>query len=115
MASKDKSVFFTLILRTNIYLFLCILLNIVVYIVGNFKMFLDSLLFAMVRMNTIFSIGAFVFSIVSIVVAIIYGFKRKKSYFFYIIPFFLFMVFSFFLMYFFTAFDFFASGMASGM
>ncbi|MCR5699283.1 MAG: hypothetical protein K6G52_06555, partial [Treponemataceae bacterium] len=66
--------------------------------------------FAMVRMNTIFSIGAFVFSIISIVVAIIYGIVRKKSYFFYIIPFFLFMVFSFLLMYFFTAFNLFASG-----
>ena len=99
ITGAEKSVFFTIICRINLFLFLCIITNMVVYAVGNYRLFLDSILIVMSKFNAIFSNIAFMFGIVSIGIAIGFGIKFNKKFLFYIIPFFFLSVLSFLLMY----------------
>lgn len=103
---NEKSVFFTIISRINLFLFLCIVTNLIVYAVGNYKLFLDSVLIALLKMNTVFATVSLIFSVVSMGLAIFFGVKKRKSYFLYLIPFSLLAIFSFVLMYVFSTFDF---------
>ena len=106
---EERSIFFTIICRINMFLFLCIITDMTVYAVGNYRLFLDSILITMSKLNTIFSTVTFVFSMVSVGIAIGFGIKYNKKLLFYIIPFFLLSLFSLILMYFQLIINFFIS------
>ncbi|MCR4790091.1 MAG: hypothetical protein K5839_03315 [Treponemataceae bacterium] len=109
----EKNLYFNIIFRLNIYIFLLIISNFIVYIVGNYKLFQDSMLVIMLKLNTFLSITEMIIALVSCFFSIFFAFyKKQKSYFFYLIPFFLLAVFSFSTMNIFTIFNYLIDGLA---
>lgn len=108
----EKDLYYNIFLRLNYYLMLCIVANLVVYVVGNFKFFLENLLLIMLKINTVLAIVEMLVSFVSIGLTFFYGFtKKQNAYFYYLIPLVLFFVFSFLAMNVFAIFNYVINGL----
>jgi len=108
----EKHFLFRMVTRLDLLLFLYIIALTVVYIVGNYKFYIDEVLLFLINSITFLSIFLLVFSIISIIFSIYFFIKEKKRlYLYYIFLFVFFMIFSGINIFITSTFDFIFSGM----
>ncbi len=108
----QKHFLFRIFTRLDLLLFLYILAIFIVYIVGNYKSYIDEILIFLINSMTFLSIFLLILSVISIVLSIVFFIKEKKKiYLFYDFLFIFLIVFSVIIIVLTTAFDFVSSGM----
>ena len=81
----EKHFLFRIVTRLDLLLFLYIIALTVVYIVGNYKFYIDEVLLFLINSITFLSIFLLVFSIISIIFSIYFFIKEKKRLYLYYI------------------------------
>lgn len=91
----QKHFLFRIITRLDVLLFLYIIAFSVVYVVGNFKFYIDEILVFLTMSITYLGIFLLVFSVISIILSIVFFIREKKNiYLYYIFLYVFFIVFS---------------------
>ena len=108
----QKHFLFRIFTRLDLLLFLYILAIFVVYIVGNYKSYIDEILTFLVNSMTFLSIFLFILSVISVILSIVFFVREKKKiYLFYDFLFFFLIIFSGIIIFLTTSFEFISSGM----
>jgi hypothetical protein len=108
----QKHFLFRIFTRLDLLLFLYILAIFVVYIVGNYKSYIDEILTFLLNSMTFLSIFLFILSVISVILSIVFFIREKKQiYLFYNFLFIFLIFFSVVIILLTSAFDFVASGM----
>lgn len=108
----QKHFLFRIFTRLDLLLFLYIIAIFIVYVVGNYKSYIDEILIFLINSMTFLSIFLLILSIISVVLSIVFFIKEKKKiYLFYNFLFAFLVTFSILIILLATAFDFVVSGM----
>ena len=108
----QKHLLFRIVTRLDLLLFFYILALCVVYVTGNYKLYIDEILSFLLVSMTFLGILLLLFSFVSIILSIVFFVREKKNiYLFYIILFVFYVFFSILIIFFTTSFEFISSGM----
>ena len=108
----QKHLLFRIVTRLDLLLFFYILALSVVYVAGNYKSYIDDILSFLLLSMTFLGILLLLFSVVSIILSIVFFIKEKKNiYLTYVILFVFFILFSLLIILLTTTFEFISSGM----
>ena len=108
----QKHLLFRIVTRLDLLLFFYILAIGIVYVTGNYKSYTNEILSFLLISMTFLGILLLLFSVVSIILSIVFFVKEKKNiYLTYVILFVFFILFSILIIFLTTTFEFISSGM----
>jgi hypothetical protein len=108
----QKHLLFRIVTRLDLLLFFYILAVSIVYVTGNYKLYIDEILSFLLVSMTFLGILLLLFSVISIILSIVFFIRERKNiYLFYDFLFFFLIIFSGIIIFFTTSFEFISSGM----
>ena len=108
----QKHLLFRIVTRLDLLLFFYILAVSIVYVTGNYKLYIDEILSFLLVSMTFLGILLLLFSVISIILSIVFFIRERKNiYLFYDFLFFFLIIFSGIIIFLTTSFEFISSGM----
>ena len=108
----QKHLLFRIVTRLDLLLFFYILAVSIVYVIGNYKLYIDEILSFLLVSMTFLGILLLLFSVISIILSIVFFIRERKNiYLFYDFLFFFLIIFSGIIIFLTTSFEFISSGM----